>query len=146
MFEPKNLSGEGANYYKKGSWHIPSIEELELLIWYRIRSTATSTTSSTESYWDSEEYSKGNSIFSDKSAYFDSFLNGDMIASNVSSSNKNFVYGEVIYQSGTSVTKYGWFCNYDGNSWYSSEYHEDCKRDAKYSIAPCCNITVTKQS
>ena len=146
IFEPKNLSGEGATYYKKGSWHIPSIEELELLIWYRIRSTTTSTTSSTESYWDSEDYSKGNSIFSDKSAYFDSFLNGDMIASNVSSSNKNFVYGEVIYQSGTSVTKYGWFCNYNSNYWNSSEYHEDCKRDAKYSIAPCCNITVTKQS
>ena len=147
IFEPENLSGSGIEYYKKGSWHIPSIDELELLIWYRIRSTTTSTTSNTESYWNSEAYSKGDSIFSDTNTYFDSFLSGDMIASNISSTNKNFVYGEITYQSGSSVTKYGWFCNYYGNDWYySSDHHVDCKRDAKYSIAPCCNITVTKQS
>ena len=146
IFEPANLSAKGIEYYSKGNWYIPSKEELELLIWYRIRSTATATTSSTEAYWDSEEYGKGNSIFSDKSNYFESFLGGKMLASNISSSNKNFIYGELTYYSGSAITKYGWFHNYAENASWSGEYHGDCKRDAKYSIAPCCTITVTKQS
>lgn len=143
-FEPENLSKSGVTYYSKGNWYIPSKEELELLIWYRIKSTATSTTSSTESYWDSDDYSKGNSIFSDKSSYFTSFLNGKMIASNVSTSNKNFVYGELTYYSGSYLTRYGWFYNYISDSYWSDQYHTDCRRDIKYSITPCCNITVTK--
>lgn len=143
-FEPENLSKSGVTYYSKGNWYIPSKEELELLIWYRIKSTATSTTSSTESYWDSDDYSKGNSIFSDKSSYFTSFLNGKMIASNVSTSNKNFAYGELTYYSGSYLTRYGWFYNYISDSYWSDQYHTDCRRDIKYSITPCCNITVTK--
>ena len=69
-----------------------------------------------------------------------------MLASNVSSSNKNFIYGELTYYSGSAITKYGWFHNYAENASWSGEYHGDCKRDAKYSIAPCCTITVTKQN
>ena len=92
-----------------------SKEEIELLIWYRIRSTTTSTTTSPESYWDSVEYGKGSSIFSDKSIHFESFLEGDMLASNVSTSNKNFVYGEITYYSGSPITRYGWFYNYAEN-------------------------------
>jgi hypothetical protein len=42
IFAPDNLSGKGVEYYSKGKWYIPSKEELSLLIWYRIRSTATS--------------------------------------------------------------------------------------------------------
>lgn len=144
IFEPENLSNSGVNYYSKGNWYMPSKEELELLIWYRIRSTATATTTSTESYWDSVEYSKGSSIFSDKSSYFESFLGGKMIASNISTSNKNFAYGELTYYTGSYITKYGWFYNYIADAYYSDQFHSDCRRDVKYSIAPCCNITVTK--
>jgi hypothetical protein len=41
LYEPKNLKGSFATTnYAKGKWYIPSIAELELLIYYRIRSTA----------------------------------------------------------------------------------------------------------
>ena len=147
LFEPTNLSGDGITHYSKGKWYIPSKEELELLIWYRIRSTSTSTTSSTESCWNNDDFSRGDSIFSDKSTYMESFLSSKMLASNISTSNKNFVYGELTYHTGTAITKYGWFYNYtETGYYYSGEYHEDCRRDAKYSIAPCCTITVTKHN
>ena len=147
LFEPNNLSGTGINLYKKGNWYIPSTDELELLIWYRIRSTATPTTSDTEAYWNSNKYSEGNSIFSDKSNYFTSFLESTMLASDVSTSNKNFVYGKLNYYSGPdSVTRYGWFYNYVADQYWSGDYHKDCCRDVKYSIAPCCTITVSKSS
>jgi hypothetical protein len=44
LYEPNDLTEKGTDYYKKGNWYIPSIEELSLLIWYRIRSTSTSST------------------------------------------------------------------------------------------------------
>lgn len=145
LFEPNNLSNEGIEYYSKGNWYIPSIEELQLLIWYRIRSTSTSTTAGSEFNWDSTDYSKGNSIFSNKSIYFDSFLSASttMLAANVSTSNKNFVYNENSSYSPSSssyITLCKWFYNYYG---YNSDgSHSKCRRDAKYSIAPCCVITV----
>lgn len=148
-FVPNNLTGNGVAYYGKGNWYIPSTDELELLIWLRIRSTATDRTTDTESYWDSTEYNKGNSVFSDKSIYFDSFLapTTTMLAANVSTSNKNFVYGELSYYSGSSyTTDYGWFSNYHQDYYWSGEYHPSCRRDMKYSIAPCCNITVIKEN
>ena len=67
-----------------------------------------------------------------------------MIASNVSTSNKNFVYGELTYYSGSYLTKYGWFHSYAADSYWIDQHHADCRRDIKYSITPCCNITVTK--
>ena len=147
LFSPENLTGKGLTYYSKGNWYIPSIEELELLIWSRIRSTAKNTSTNTETYWDSTEYSKGDSIFSDKYMYFNSFLTSTMLAANVSTSNKNFVYGEVTYYQTSTITRYGWFYNYLENSYsWSGEYNTNCRRDVKYSIAPCCNIIVTKES
>ena len=148
IFEPENLTNKGVEYYSKGNWYIPSTNELELLIWYRIRSTATTTSANTQSYWDNTEYSKGDSIFSDKSVYFDSFLSQSttMLASEVSPSNKNFIYGETTYYSSSTITKYGWFYNYIDGYWGNGDYHQSCRRDIKYSIAPCCTITVTKQN
>ena len=149
IFEPNNLTAKGVEYYSKGNWYIPSKEELELLIWYRIRSTATATSSKPESYWNDPVTDGGTApynIFSGKSIDFDSFLSGTMLASNVSTSNKNFVYGEVQYYTGTYVTAYGWFYNYSDTSGGWDTYHQNCRRDVKYSIAPCCTITVTKQS
>jgi hypothetical protein len=69
-----------------------------------------------------------------------------MVAANVSGLNRNFAYGEITYFNGTTnTTKYGWFNDYTSSyHYYSGEYHEDCRRDVKYSIAPCCTITVTK--
>jgi hypothetical protein len=113
LFEPNGLIEKGVDLYKKGTWYIPSTDELELLIWYRIQSTTVSETSGSDSYWNSNDYSNGASIFSDKSNYFASFLESTMLASDVSTSNKNFVYGKLNYWSGGSeITKYGWFYNY----------------------------------
>ena len=147
LYYPENLSKSGIEYYSKGSWYIPSMSELELLIYYRIKSTTNNTTSDTQSYWNSTNYSVGDSIFSDKYIHFESFLNSKMLASSVSNSNSNFVYGETNYHNGNAyVTKYGWFCNYAPNYSWSGEYHSDCRRDYEYTIAPCCNITVTKEN
>ena len=147
-YVPDKLSGLGIDLYKKGTWYIPSKDEIELLVWYRIRSTSTATTANTPANWDSEDYNVGNSIFSDKSAHFNSVLSGTLVASSISSNNKNFIYGELgHYATGTYVTSYGWFNTYIPNqgSW-SSTVHLDCRRDMKYSIPLCCTINVTKQN
>lgn len=146
-FVPENLSGKGLDYYSKGSWYIPSIDELELLIWYRIRSTSKSTTTATKTYWDSTDYTNGSSIFSNTYMHFDSFLSSStsMIAANVSTSNKNFVYGEV-YDYNSNDYNYNWFSTYESDDWYGYYYNSKCRRDQKYSIAPCCVITVNKES
>ena len=144
-FVPDNLSGKGLDYYSKGNWYIPSIDELELLIWYRIRSTSKTTNTDTKTYWYSTSYSNGNSIFSNTYIHFDSFLSSSMIAANVSNSNKNFVYGE-LYDYNTGNYNYNWFYTYEHNNWYNYYYNPNCRRDQKYSIAPCCIITVNKES
>ena len=147
-YTPDNLVGSGINLYKKGTWYIPSKDEIELLVWHRIRSTSTTTTANTAANWDSEDYSVGNSIFSDKSTYFDSVLSGTLLASTVSINNKNFIYGELgHYATGAYVTTYGWFYSYIPNqgSW-SSTVHLNCRRDMKYSIPLCCTVNVTKSN
>ena len=148
-FEPSSLSGDGVTYYSRGSWYIPSDKEIELLVWYRIRSTATSTTTNSESYWDSTSYNKGNSIFSDKSVHFDAFLSSTLLSSKVGTSNQNVVYGEKSYYNiglSGSYTKYGWFGAYRSstNYTYEADTLESCRRDVKQSVTPCCIITVTK--
>lgn len=144
-FVPENLSGKGLDYYNKGNWYIPSVEELGLLIWYRIRSTAKSTTTAPETYWDSNDYTNGNSIFSNTHMHFGSFLGSPMIAANVSADNKNFVYGKV-YNYNSSNYDYTWSCTYDPDDWSGYHHNANCIRDQKYSIAPCCVITVNKES
>lgn len=146
-FQPDNLSNQGLGY-SKGNWYIPSYEEMKLLIWYRIRSTCTNTTSNSQAYWDSTEYTKGNSIFSDKYTSFDEFLNNSTkLVSSISPRGRNIVYsGKSFWNGNQQVTRYGWFYNYD-TSWVTNESNlESCRRDYKYSISPCCIITVTKQS
>jgi hypothetical protein len=106
-FEPSNLSGEFAlTNYSKGNWYIPSIKELELLIYYRILSTTQENDVNDKSYWNSTEYSRGESIFSAVSDDFAAFLNSDMIAAQASVSNKNYAYGRVLKN--YSVPVYGW--------------------------------------
>ena len=152
-FSPKNLSDKGEEYYKKGSWYIPHQAELSLLIWYRIRSTATSTTANSESYWNSDKYTGGtndkSNIFSNKYTEFDQFLSSDLIASQISVHNKNVVYGEHTYfqwvNSGyEKISKYGWFIQYLADGSNNANHHDSCRRDLEYTIAPCCVITVTK--
>lgn len=143
-FEPQNLSDKGLNYYKKGNWYIPSKDELELLIWSRIRSSVSSTTSKSESYWNSSDY-KGEGIFSDKNAYFEGFLNGTMLASQLTGTGHNLVYGQHgDYYGGAYTIRYRWFTQYIPNDTWSINNHPNCRRDMKYSIAPCCSITVNK--
>ena len=149
-FEPENLSKEGSTYYSKGNWYIPSDKEIELLVWYRIKSTATSTTTNSQAYWDSTTYTGGDSIFSDKSIYFDEFLTSTLVSSKIGTSNQNIVYGEkeyYNYNTNNYSYKYGWFADYRKSDYtYEDETLESCRRDFKYSIAPCCTITVTKPS
>ena len=143
-FEPQNLSDRGLSYYKKGNWYIPSKDELDLLIWSRIRSAVSSTTSKSESYWNSSDY-KGEGIFSDKNAYFEGFLNGTMLASQLTVTGHNLVYGNHGDYNGVAYTiRYRWFTQYVPNDSWIINNHPDCRRDMKYSIAPCCSITVNK--
>lgn len=143
-FEPQNLSNTGLTYYKKGNWYIPSKDELQLLIWSRIRSAVSSTTSKSESYWNSSEY-KGEGIFSDKNAYFEEFLNGTMLAAPLTVSGHNFIYGQHgDYNGGSYIMRYRWFTQYVPNDTWTQNNHPNCRRDMKYSVAPCCSITVNK--
>ena len=143
-FEPQNLSNTGLTYYKKGNWYIPSKDELQLLIWSRIRSAVSSTTSKSESYWNSSEY-KGEGIFSDKNTYFEEFLNGTMLAAPLTVSGHNFIYGQHgDYNGGPYTIRYRWFTQYVPNDSWIQNNHPSCRRDMKYSIAPCCSITVNK--
>lgn len=148
LFEPSNLQGSGLNYYSKGNWYIPSRQEIELLVWYRIKSTTTSTLSNSPSYWNSTEYSKGNSIFSDKYEYFSEFLTSTLLSAQPSVNNKNVIYGEHrYYDTGGTATVYGWFISFDPTyAYYTKNCHEDCRRDMLYTITPCCTITVNKQN
>jgi hypothetical protein len=41
QFQPNYVTN--LDYYSKGCWYIPSVKELELIIWLRIKSFATST-------------------------------------------------------------------------------------------------------
>ena len=150
LYEPENLSEKGLEYYKKGSWYIPSHKELELLIWNRIKSAVTATTPNSEEYWNSAIYD-GSGIFTDKSEKFEGFLNSDMISAGVSGSGFNIVYGDHRYYdyssgSGAYITAYGWFTNYytTSDATYYKNHHTGCRRDEKSSVVPCCTITVTK--
>lgn len=145
VYEPANLEGTFATTnYAKGNWYIPSIAELELLIYYRIRSTAKSTDVDLKSYWDSTNYSNGDSIFSSTSSEFKAFLNSNMIAAQASINNKNYAYGQTS-DGWQSVINYGWYYNYPFIDYaYGSNYLDTCKRDITYTVTPCCRVTVTK--
>ena len=143
-FEPSNLSGEFAvNSYSKGNWYIPSIKELELLIYYRILSTTKENDINIKSYWNSTEYSRGFSIFSATSDDFAAFLNSDMIAAQASASNKNYAYGRVLKN--YSLPVYGWQSTYPYIEYSTYDYLETCKRDIQRNVALCCQVTVIKK-
>jgi hypothetical protein len=142
-YEPKNLEGEFAKTnYSKGNWYIPSIKELELLIYYRIMSTTKATDTNIKGYWNSTDYDNGNSIFSATSSDFKAFLNSDMVAAQASIDNKNYAYGGVS-KGYPPVTIYGWHHTYP-NVDYAYEYLDTCRRDITRTITPCCQVTVTK--
>lgn len=152
-FTPDNLSGKGSDYYSRGKWYIPSQSELELLVWYRIRSTANSTTLNSEAYWNNTDYISNSAdrsnIFTNKYTDFDSFLSNSLISSEISAVNKNVVYGEHTYSvwMGTSTsraTTYGWFGEWQADPSYQSRHQDACRRDLQYTITPCCQVTVTK--
>lgn len=150
VYEPKNLSGNFATtQYSKGNWYIPSIKELELLIYYRIMSTTKENDNNIPSYWNSTEYNNGNSIFSSTSSEFKAFLDSDMIAAQASTSNKNYAYGSVENTSSYPyITTYEWWSTYPyiDNAWYSGKTLDTCKRDIVRTITPCCQVTVTKNN
>lgn len=144
VYEPKNLEGDFAKAnYAKGKWYIPSIKELELLIYYRIMSTSKPNDNNIKSYWKSTAYDNGDSIFSATSSEFKSFLNSDMVAAQAGIDNKNFAYGETSYGY-PSVTTYGWYSTYPYVEYAYNNYLDTCRRDITRTITPCCQVTVTK--
>ncbi len=147
VYEPLNLEGDFAlTNYSKGNWYIPSIAELELLIYYRILSTTKENDTNIKSYWKSVEYTRGNSIFSNGtvSTDFNAFLSSDMIASQASIDSKNYAYGETQQGYNQPLT-YGWYGSYPyiGNN--ASQYLEKCKRDISRTVTPCCRVTITNK-
>lgn len=148
VYEPENLEGDFAKTnYGKGKWYIPSIKELELLIYYRIMSTTKATDNNIPSYWNSTAYGNGNSIFSSTSTDFKAFLNSDMIAAQASLSNKNYAYGAIPTQTYPVVTYYKWGFTYpyiDNIYWGGDGVLDKCMRDITRTVTPCCQVTVTK--
>ena len=149
VYEPENLEGAFAvENYSKGNWYIPSISELELLIYYRILSTTKPNDTNIKSYWNSTEYSNGNSIFSDSitNTKFNAFLNSDMVAAQSGIDNKNYAYGEVSYN-WPVITNYGWYNTYPyvDNAIYGGNYLDTCLRDVVRTVSPCCQVTITKK-
>ena len=149
VYEPKNLEGTFAQTnYAKGKWYIPSIKELELLIYYRIMSTTKATDINIQSYWNSTAYGNGNSIFSSTSSDFKAFLNSDMIAAQASTQNKNYAYGAIPTQTYPVVTYYKWGYTYpfiDQIYWGGEGVLDKCMRDITRTVTPCCQVTVTKK-
>ena len=149
VYEPKNLEGTFAQAnYAKGKWYIPSIKELELLIYYRIMSTTKTTDNNIPSYWNSTAYGNGNSIFSSTSSDFKAFLNSDMIAAQASTQNKNYAYGAIPTQTYPVVTYYKWGYTYpyiDQIYWGGEGVLDKCMRDITRTVTPCCQVTVTKK-
>ena len=146
VYEPENLTGTFATTnYSKGNWYVPSIAELELLIYYRIRSTAKENDNNIESYWNATSYNNGNSIFSATSTEFSAFLNSNMIAAQASTENKNYSYGQT-YNYNYNTYNYGWYHTYPYADYYWSQYLSTCRRDILYTITPCCQVTVTKNN
>lgn len=147
-YEPENLEGTFATTnYAKGKWYIPSIKELELLIYYRIMSTTKATDNNIPSYWNSTAYGNGNSIFSSTSSDFKAFLNSDMVAAQAGSQNKNYAYGSVPTQTYPVVTYYKWGFTYpfiDQIYWGGEGVLDTCMRDITRTVTPCCQVTVTK--
>jgi hypothetical protein len=108
------------------------------LIYYRIRSTAKETDTNIESYWNSTDYTNGNSIFSSTSTTFAAFLNSDMIAAQASINNKSYAYGRTVDYGG-SVAEYSWNYSYPYVDYeYQPAYLSQCKRDIAFTVTPCC--------
>lgn len=148
VYEPENLEGEFAlANYSKGNWYIPSIAELELLIYYRILSTTKQNDTNIKSYWKSGEYTRGNSIFSNGtvSTDFNAFLSSDMIAAQASTEAKNYAYGETS-NGWPAITTYGWYYSYPYVDYaYSGGTLDKCMRDVTRTVSPCCRVTITKK-
>ena len=159
LYEPQNLSNEGVDYYSRGNWYIPSKEELSLLIWYRVLSTTSTTTTEPESYWNSTNYKNGNSIFTTTYPYFTAFLNNStMLCSSISNDLKNVIYNTIEYYDYNKPPtykdiRYGWAHLYvlkGSNEYYNNSYaqyaNDACRRDFQYTVTPCCVINVKKKT
>ena len=118
------------------------------MIYYRILSTTKPNDATIESYWDSTEYSNGDSIFSNSTTNteFSAFLNTDMIAAQASIDNKNYAYGEVVWNWPAEIS-YGWYNTYPyiDNAAYGGNYLDKCLRDVVRTVSPCCQVTITKK-
>lgn len=153
IFQPET-SGVLIDAYKAGNWYVPSIDEITMLIAHRIKSvtTATQASDSVDDWYGKDQVYTGKGIFTERNKkYFEEFLN------NLTDSSGNFAYitsdvvnfKNVVYTKTTlwGDTSIGWKATYNHNS-FSSGYMSDldenssCRRDRKYTVPVCCQITV----
>lgn len=157
LYQPTILSNEILfDQYKKGNWYIPSVEEVSVLVAYRIKSTTTTTNAAQSKLdWNSNNYT-GKSIFTgSNNSHFAGFLKqqGANVYSYMTSDVANNTGFSIVYGErsdyGSNPTQ-GWFANWSyqdatfGYNWNSTS-HENCRRDKTYNMPLCCEITVNKE-
>jgi hypothetical protein len=175
LYEPVPLKTETVSpLYKAGTWYVPSIEEMTVLIAHRIKST-TAYTNNDQSVldWNLTTYKDDPSLFFNKQnyTYFDGFLKQlgttyikksinygySYITSDVQSGTpgNTILYGhDVSYYYDTNNAPVKWRGKFENSdytnhksygTYYSSEASLMCRRDEEYTVPLCCEITLTKK-
>lgn len=144
-YEPNvELTGKGKEYFGLGNWYIPDTRELERIIYYRINSCISNSTS-TEDHWNSTVASgvdvsqKGLNVFNADAFNNIQFLKdtGSQISSvsGINSDGCSYAYG-INHIDQDPI----W------NIYVSEYYNNISGRDQNRNITPVCKITLTKGS
>ena len=132
-YQPKNLSGKGVDYYKTGVWYVPTVHDISVLLYHRIRG-AMSNYTNTEQHWNSTK--KGisyNELSSDVFSHISFFKTQQYYIKSVNCASGGYAY---TYQQYYWDEEPRWI-----NSPSSTEYSY---RDIYSTVYPCCCIKVSK--
>jgi hypothetical protein len=156
IFQPET-DGALMDYYKAGSWYVPSITEMSLLIAHRIKSvtTAVQAADSIADWYSDNPVFNDKGIFTNKNkAYFGGFLNDlkDTYTGNYVYMTSNVVdFKNAVY---TITSDYynstvGWKAAYSYSTHkqgyvYTLTESASCRRDRSYTVPMCCQITINK--
>jgi hypothetical protein len=146
--------------YSAGSWHIPSVDEMSLLIAHRITSTVTAYTTTDESkedWYKDKPIFNGLGIFTDATKpYFSGFLQDLKYSSDnfayvtcEAFGFKNVVYTKTSTLYNANSPAISWKAEYSNASYqYNTVYYQSeslsCRRDQEYTLPLCCQITIEK--
>ena len=146
--------------YSAGSWHIPSVDEMSLLIAHRITSTVTAYTTTDESkedWYKDKPIFNGLGIFTDATKpYFSGFLQDLKYSSDnfayvtcEAFGFKNVVYTKTSTSYNANSPAISWKAEYSNASYqYNTVYYQSeslsCRRDQEYTLPLCCQITIEK--